>query len=507
MERQLNHRYDSQVGWCQKTLYLAFGVVVLSAACHMGSKHHPGTSPASTLRYDVGYFGTPSVLDNKPIDSNSLRLEDCLGITVVFVPMDRWPEDTLEPVESQTQMITILPTSSAVSAVAQLLRGAKVGIIQSETQVLKGITARGPAMFLPRETLHGVLLDGVNASFRILGRPVGAGAIRKVEIQVRGGIVREQESKGLPPTEISLETSLVATGEPKEAALLDAGSAASSDKGQRQSMPVASGTSVTETILLKPQDMREQDRLAVILPSPFDIEGITAVVALIEVEPSPAKRTGEGVAYPELLKQCQDYLRAEAKGSGALEEAQSGGGRRGIEDAIRLVQSLTHRRQALLYLARETGAPLIEDITLSATGAVIDRLAYAVTNECGSGSGFDPNTLGWRLERTAYLLLVELISSDQMWPELEAIGIRHTGEVGRHPPVLKEMVSEATGIADMEERLLEENFIYLEDISPSARTRAFEWLATKGRAPEGYDPLASLNERRSILNRVLQEQQ
>ena len=150
---------------------------------------------------------------------------------------------------------------------------------------------------------------------------------------------------------------------------------------------------------------------------------------------------------------------------------------------------------------------MIEDVTLSAGGAVIDRLAYAITNECGSGPGLDPNTLGWRLEKTAYLLLVELISSDQMWPELEAIVIRYTGEVGRHPPVLKEMVSEAAGIADLEERLLQENFIYLEDISPSARTRAFEWLAAKGRAPEGYDPLASLSERRSVLNRILQEQQ
>jgi len=50
--------------------------------------------------------------------------------------------------------------------------------------------------------------------------------------------------------------------------------------------------------------------------------------------------------------------------------------------------------------------------------------------------------------------------------------------------------------------VVRENFIYLEDISPAARTHAFEWLLSKGEAPDGYDPLAPLKERRAVLNRV-----
>ncbi len=456
------------------------------------------------LQYDVSYSWGSPLPGNKPADSNSLRLEDSLGVTVTFAPMNRWFENTLDPVESQTRMITILPTSSAVTAVAGLLRKARVGVVQSETQILEHATTRGPAVPLSREMLHGVLPDGVGTSFRILKRPVvDAGAIRKLDIQVRRG----QEGKELPPTGVSLEISLVATGELKETVLPDADSDASSGKGQKQSVPAAPGMLTTETIVLKPWDLQEQDRLAVILPSPFDIEGIAAIVALIEVTPSPQKGTGKAVTYAALLKECQDYLRAAAEGSGEQGGPQFDAGRRGIEDAIRLVQSPTHGRRALLYLAREAAAPLIEDITLSTTDIVIDRLAYAIANECGSGPPFEPNALGWRLQKTAYQLLVELMSADQTWPELEAIAIRYTGEVGRHPPVLKEMVSEAANIADLEQRLLQENFIYLEDISPAARTRAFEWLAAKGRAPEGYDPLASLKERRSVLNRALQEQQ
>jgi hypothetical protein len=69
------------------------------------------------------------------------------------------------------------------------------------------------------------------------------------------------------------------------------------------------------------------------------------------------------------------------------------------------------------------------------------------------------------------------------------------------------MVSDANSVADLNQRLLQENAIYLEDISPAARTRAFEWLTTKGQAPKGYDPLATLKERRAVLNRFQQGQQ
>lgn len=61
-------------------------------------------------------------------------------------------------------------------------------------------------------------------------------------------------------------------------------------------------------------------------------------------------------------------------------------------------------------------------------------------------------------------------------------------------------------MADLRQRLLLENSIYLEDISPAARARAFDWLAVQGQAPQGYDPLASLAERRRVLNQILQEQ-
>jgi len=485
-------------------LYLMSGVMVVFTACRVSPETPSSSLPGSTLQYDVSYSEGLPLSGGKPADGNSLRFEDSLGIAATLFAMSQCSGNALEPVASRAQMIAVFPASTAVTAVPGLLRRATVGVIQDEAQFREQMAASGPVVPLPVERLCGILPNGVGVSFRILERPVfDSGAIRMLEIQVRRRFPQEQERRKQPATGISLEISLVATGNQEEIALLDADSVASSGGKQGPSPPTVAGMFTTETILLTPQELQEQDRLAVVLPSPFDVEGVAAFAALIEVTPPPRKGTDEAIAYAALQQQCRDYLLGTARWEGQRFDA----GRRGLEDAIRLLQSPTHKQRALLHLAQETRTPLIEDVALSATDVVVDHLAYAITNACASGPPFETNVLGWRLEKTTCQFLADLMSADQTPPDLEAILIRHTGEVGRHPSVLKEMVSHATSIEDLRQRLLLENFIYLEDISPAARARAFEWLAARGRAPEGYDPIASPKERRGVLDQVVQEQQ
>jgi len=467
-------------------------MIVSSASCRPGLRTaHP--LPGSELQYGIGYATGLS-----PADSNSLRIEDSLGLNVTIAAMSQWHENTLKPVASQTRMITVLPASTAVAAVPRLMRRARVGVIQSRAQFWSQIAVKGSEAPLFVEKLHSILPDGIGAVVRIAEKPTSdSGDIRMLEIQVRRRLVAEPN---VSATDVSLEISLVATGYLRQTAGPEADD---SEKPQGPSGPGGTSMLTTETIALAPQDMQEQDRLAFVLPSPFDVDELVGFAALIEVQPPPPEGTAEAATYAAKWKQCQGKLLA-AAGTGN-DRPPFDAGRRGIEDALRLLASPTHRQRALVYLAQETAAPLFADVTLSATDTVVDRLANAVTNEW-SGSTFETATLGWRLERTAYQLRIKLLSADQTSPDLEAILIRHAGEVGRHPSVLQEMVSEATSIEDLRQRLLLENFIYLEDISPAARTRAFEWLAARDQAPQGYDPLASLKERRNVLNRILQEQ-
>lgn len=506
MDRQVSCQFKNPARLYQIALCATGAVVVLFAACRLGSEAPSSSPPGSALQYGVSYFRDSSSLGSQPADGNALRIEDSLSIDVTLIAVNPWRENVLEPVASQARMITALPAGTPVAAVPRLMRCARVGVVRNETQFREQMAAGQSLVPVPVEKLHGVLPHGIIASFRIAARPASdSGAIRALEIQVHRGLRPEPERQDPPATGVVLGISLVTTGSLKTEALPDEDDVAASGKEREPSTPAGAAMLTTETIVLTPQALQDQDRLAVVLPSPFDVEGIAAFAALIEVRPPAREGTAEAVTHAVLLKQCQDDVLAAAGESGREAGRQLDAGRRGIEDAVRLLQSPTRKQRALLHLARETGAPLIEDMTLSATDVVVDHLAHAITNECASGLPTQTDVLGWRLEKAAFQLLVKLLSADQTSPGLEAIAIRHTGEVGRHPSVLQEMVSEATSVEDLRQRLLLENFIYLEDISPAARTRAFEWLAVRSRAPEGYDPLASLKERRSVLNRVLQE--
>lgn len=505
MEREFRRRGRNQTLVLRAILSMAGGTMVLLAACRLGPKGDPGLPAGYALQYNVGYSKASAPFGEGPVDSGSLHLEDPLAISVTFVAMPKRSEGVLAPVASQTQMITVLPASTAVVPVAGLLRSARVGIVEDAAPFLKRIAGEKTGVPVILEKLRGILPYGVETSFQILERPVlDSGPIRKLGIQVRRQRLQEPQSGERPGTTAVLEISLVATGHPPSEPSSDEDSRIDSGGEPGPLMPVAPEVWVTETISLTPQALPGQDRLAMVLPSPFDVEGIVAFAALIEVRSPPPEGTDGSAAHAVLLQQCQDALLAAA--NGAEDGQRPGVGRRGLEDAIRLLPSPTHKRRALLHLGRETGSLLIEDLALSASDVVLDRLAYAIANEHLAPLSVEADGLGWRLEKTAYQLLTEPASSDLTSPDLEAILIRHTGEVGRHPSVLREVVSEVTSMADLRQRLLLENSIYLEDISPAARARAFDWLAVQGQAPQGYDPLASLAERRRVLNQVLQEQ-
>ncbi|MCP4455240.1 MAG: hypothetical protein GY809_27585, partial [Planctomycetes bacterium] len=80
----------------------------------------------------------------------------------------------------------------------------------------------------------------------------------------------------------------------------------------------------------------------------------------------------------------------------------------------------------------------------------------------------------------------------------------HAGQLGRDPTTLRELISVHHSVAELNKTLIQENKLYLLDMSPAARTRAFEWLKTQGVTAKSYDPLASAKARREAL-KALQE--
>jgi hypothetical protein len=171
-------------------------------------------------------------------------------------------------------------------------------------------------------------------------------------------------------------------------------------------------------------------------------------------------------------------------------------GMAGISDPSR-------RRASLSYLAARTGATICEDFALVAgdenlaqmTATVLPRLSAA------HAAGNVP-AARWALDSSALALMVKLQNDSKLPPALLSVLIRSTGEAAVDEGTLDEALGDSHDSKDFEVRITAENFNYLEDNSPAARARAYDWLAAHNAAPAGYDPLGSRDDRQAALEKA-----
>jgi len=118
-----------------------------------------------------------------------------------------------------------------------------------------------------------------------------------------------------------------------------------------------------------------------------------------------------------------------------------------------------------------------------------------------AGQSF-PSTerLGFELDRNALSIMADKSAVGSLVPELTSVLLIHTGEVGRHPDTIKEILRGTGNRTDLHSRLIAENLIELEDNSPAARVRAYDWLKEAGKAPANFDPLGDAASRRTALS-------
>ena len=84
-------------------------------------------------------------------------------------------------------------------------------------------------------------------------------------------------------------------------------------------------------------------------------------------------------------------------------------------------------------------------------------------------------------------------------PEYFALLTVHAGELARHGSSLADLAGRATTVDELHGAIAGENRVFLEDPSPSARVRSYEWLRRREQAPTDFDPLASRDEPRRPL--------
>lgn len=181
------------------------------------------------------------------------------------------------------------------------------------------------------------------------------------------------------------------------------------------------------------------------------------------------------------------------------------GARSLVEAAMPMLAEPATQRRALSYLAAETGAAICQDAALVADDEVLARLATTIVEQAAATRDQPAGVAQWglTLDLCTIKVLAEMQSAGHLPAELQSVLTIHTGEVGRRAGSAEELLGGGVASrADLNNRLVAENLIALEDNSPAARVRAYDWLATRGRAPEGFDPLGPARARRDALEKA-----
>jgi hypothetical protein len=503
LERLLGFVHNkSSVTWYIGRSLLVSVVLVSFIACRTAPRRDDTDAFISRLKHEVGYFTGSPITGYISIDPNSLRAEESLAVTMSWVVIKQLPKNLLYPAESQTRMIKIFPAQKPVSPVVQLTRGTRIGSIENAKRFIDRITNDGSNGGMLIGRLYAVLPQGITTSFSFTEKnPIDSQSSDGFKIQIFNRTQTENGQTEEPSVKSTLDIVIVATGKLKQDTETDQENMERADEEDKDSDLGGENIQITETVFLNSRPFNKRDQFAIILKSRFTAEENEAFAVIIDVSSPPHEDRLSIAMHSTYFNQCLEYLKREDArnrilcGKPDIKWA-------GLEDSIQLLQSPNNERRALIHLAEQTNASLVKDIALSGTETVVGQLSQAVINEYLSGSINNSEIVGWILERTAYSLLARLLSAEQATPELEAILIRHTGQVGRNVSTLEELIASSNTIEELQRYFVRENFIFLEDISPAARTRAFDWLSARGKAPDGYDPLSPLKQRRDVLSRV-----
>ncbi len=420
-------------------------------------------SPA--VRGEIIHFPGSPLSGPVIMDLESMKPEDGVLLSLTLVALERLPEDALEPVGPRTRLITSFREGNPVAHVARLAAGARVGFLEDAGDFLSRIEAGEWGPWCRVDTFASPIFEGTTTVFRTVERTGGPHA---VEIQAYW------KPGGRPELVLALEDIVV------------------QENGREMAY--------REVLLMDAHSEAEQKALALLFRSPFRSSPARALAAVLEVVPAPKQ--------DPRFSQCLGELKI-ASARARLQPAMASVDRTELPGIQSVLDQFTspfskplERRRALVYLAGHAKAPLAEDVVLSAPDDVVDRFGSLVLDVTAQESIESKEALAWILEHAAYRLLIQFKTEKDSGPVLEGVLAHYTGEVGRHAAILEEVVRAAKDWNDLQDRLVTENLIYLEDISPASRSRAFDWLAARDLAPQGYDPLAPIEARRAALNRA-----
>jgi hypothetical protein len=423
------------------------------------------------------YIGSP-LSGPRAADPASISLNNCLDVSVSWLGLETFNDTSLPLLGSQARLITAKLGDTAVIPSARLTSLAKIQWTDPGTAA-NTIKAGDPNPGIDLGTARAALPLGVTVAFRAVDSGGGADVTlnhsepRYIEI----ALARIPTGSGLAEN-LQIGVS-VEDKQPSDDSIY-----------QRES-----------AILERPFD--GYNDVSFLLVIPFQFSGAAsqvpsaAVAAIVTVKIAPI--AGASAVFADALKTCQADLQ-----SPASQVAGASVWSAGLAPAIDQLSDPDRRRAALVYLAGQADAKICRDVAMVADDSILSAMSDSIRQNAPDAlKAATLQNLSWILDRSAISAMQPLLDKSNLPPELAAVLTLHMGEPGRHSAAVNEIMRAATSSEDFRDRLVSENYIYLEDSSPASRVRAFEWLKTRGLAPAGFDPLAPPKQRRLALDRAL----
>jgi hypothetical protein len=468
MCRSINLSFVKLMDWATGAIS-----ILLIAGC---ASHPPQQiAPLSELTSSVA-AGTPLAPALGP-STTQTRTGDMARVEVAWIGLRKLPDHALTPIDAYASL-TIAPLSGeSVLSSGRATRPVRFGEGNAVEPFLQAVQRNtyGPWVDIARAS--GLVATNTTRRFELRTNDASAAA-PQVAISI-SPIARSTTTQ--PTTQVAQ-----APGSTAMLALEITGTGPATTGSSDGRVP----SLLRETALIDSLPYDTDSRYVVVVPLVFMGTPWTAAVGVVKISRIDATAE-ERQALAAELKQSADSIPTTAS-AGMLSE----------QTALDSLTSGDSPRASLLFLTGISHADIATDYVLAGDRAAINRLATQ-TSIMASAAAPPLPQLQWFLDRTTLQWMCEAAVIHQLPPELFSVLAIHTGDLAHRPDEVLGLLKSVQSSDELNQRLIAENYIALEDNSPSVRVTAYDWLKTRNSAPAGFDPLGDGKARRAAIDRAV----
>lgn len=455
--------------------YLAWIVFIVVAGWLGGCQ----TSTAPPLPLEVRSSGRLFVgtIISGPVEGvPEIVSPDIAQVQVRWVALEQVPEDLLDPIHAHSRLIIAPDSGTALPVSGRLTRLVRFGSGESAAEFVNRLEADDLGLSSELVTDTRQIVPGATLQLGI--GPLGTALDSEPRITLFVSLYQSGEAATQPSALNAMVGVQVAGPAPSDE-------------------PVAALWRSRETAVIDSVDVGDGRPFVVVVPIESPRTPWSAIAAIATIARAPVEASVAEALQAE-LEQASERAKAGLELS-PLGDAPA------LGSAVAALQHPESIQPALLFLTSLSNARIAGDMVLVADEAQLQWLAERTASFVQPDAVPPMADLQWFLDRSALQVMCQAAEEGTLSAELQSVLSLHTGEVARRPDAILALLEQVGSSDVLMDRLITENFIALEDSSPAARVRAYDWLIARNRAPADFDPLADARSRRAAIDKAMNQ--